>query len=383
MILDVNYLLLIQMGQSRLQILIETFQSGILRFPVEFVPSGLGSCGVQSPSGGRRASPISTSHAETGGSWIPEGAPKGARTRISCMVSQVRTAEFDAFGPWILKVDKLDDVPRLFRPAADLEGARLAVKIPRQIERRNANPLMDLYDRLLIVRDQGMEVITRTPKVAPGWQRLWVNWGEVSVIQNSWSLLDGLLRFHRIDGAVLDIPFNAVSKDLIGELLAQVRDCCRPKSSPAANPTVWPWSLLGDDDVDLVNCANSVLRCVGDARVIHARLRQPVRRDNGPWAGVLDRLRPGCLHAAIIAATPRDLIIVNRRRTGLETARGADYSVVVTGMALAGLTVQKSDVARWQGVRRLRLAPTALDIETVDGDGVEDAIRGLLTRARH
>ena len=98
------------------------------------------------------------------------------------MSPQARTAEYDAFGPWILKVATFDDVPPLFRAAANLDGAKLALKIPRQIERRNANPRMNLYDQLLIVRDHGMDVLTRTPNIAPGWRRLWVNWGEVIAI---------------------------------------------------------------------------------------------------------------------------------------------------------------------------------------------------------
>jgi len=99
------------------------------------------------------------------------------------MASQARTAEFDAFGPWILQVSTYDDVPPLFRTVANLDGANLALKIPRRIDRRDANP--DLYDQLLIVRDQGMDVLTRTPQFAPGWRRLWVDWRELSAIQNS------------------------------------------------------------------------------------------------------------------------------------------------------------------------------------------------------
>ena len=195
-------------------------------------------------------------------------------------------------------------------------------------------------------------------------------------------MLDGLLRFHRFDGSVVDIPCNTVSQDLILDLLALIRDSCRPESRPVAGATLWPPLSLGDSDVDLVHYLNEALELLGDARVIHARTRQTVFHRSGAWASVLDRYRPGFLHATIIAATARDLIIVNRRRTGLEGVRACEYSVVVTSIARAGLTLERLDEPRWQGVRRLTFAPTTISIESIDDDGVEQAIRGLLSDRR-
>ena len=61
-----------------------------------------------------------------------------------------RVSEYDAFGPWIDEVFAPEDVPRLFRNhALDFDAARLVLKVPRDIVRRDATPDMDLYDYLL------------------------------------------------------------------------------------------------------------------------------------------------------------------------------------------------------------------------------------------
>src|SRR5660398_172964 len=75
------------------------------------------------------------------------------------------TAEYDAFGPWIYEVRRPDEVPRLFRShPLDLANALLTVKVPREIERRVANPSMDLYDNLLSLGPESITVLSRRRK---------------------------------------------------------------------------------------------------------------------------------------------------------------------------------------------------------------------------
>ena len=56
-------------------------------------------------------------------------------------------AEYNAFGPWAYEISDKYPLPRLFAPyfAAD-DNAVLKINIPRETERRNASPGMDLYD---------------------------------------------------------------------------------------------------------------------------------------------------------------------------------------------------------------------------------------------
>ena len=127
----------------------------------------------------------------------------------------VRTPELDAFGPWILPVRAPEDVPALFRPAADLAGTRLVVKIPRSIERREARAGMDLYDRLVLVRDSGIEVLTREPLAAAGLERRWVRTEDLLAAEDSTDLLDGLLRLHVAGGGPVEIPYNGSSSGVV------------------------------------------------------------------------------------------------------------------------------------------------------------------------
>ena len=73
-----------------------------------------------------------------------------------------RTQEFDEFGPWILEVERPEDVPRLYRGhPLDLGSAELVLKVPRRIWRRDANPDMDLYDYLIVAGGDSMTVLSR------------------------------------------------------------------------------------------------------------------------------------------------------------------------------------------------------------------------------
>ncbi len=59
-------------------------------------------------------------------------------------MSATRVSEYDRFGPWIDEVLDLEDVPALFRDhAIDFDTARLVLKVPREIARRDATADMD------------------------------------------------------------------------------------------------------------------------------------------------------------------------------------------------------------------------------------------------
>ena len=56
-------------------------------------------------------------------------------------------AEYNAFGPWVYEIDDAHPLPPLFASCfTDNDEAILKIKVPREIERRNAAPGMELYD---------------------------------------------------------------------------------------------------------------------------------------------------------------------------------------------------------------------------------------------
>lgn len=76
-----------------------------------------------------------------------------------------RVSEYDAFGTWIYKITEKHLMPPLFIPYYKEEKDYLMlIKIPRDIERRKANPDMDLYDYVIGMYDNYGYILKRKDK---------------------------------------------------------------------------------------------------------------------------------------------------------------------------------------------------------------------------
>ena len=69
-------------------------------------------------------------------------------------------AEYNAFGPWAYEISEKYPLPPLFAPyfTAD-DKAVIKIKIPREIERRNAEPGMDLYDYVVALYEDRLLIL--------------------------------------------------------------------------------------------------------------------------------------------------------------------------------------------------------------------------------
>ncbi len=155
-------------------------------------------------------------------------------------------SEYDRFGPWIDEVRTPDDVPRLFRDhPLDLAAARLVLKVPRNIARRDATPDMDLYDHLLVLDDVGLTVLTRRGAEAVAWRgavapgeydAAIVRAADVVAIRDVVSILDGRLSVHAHDGAVLSVRYNGSGRANVERLVTGLREVAatRPASRVGA-----------------------------------------------------------------------------------------------------------------------------------------------------
>ncbi|MBO0901898.1 hypothetical protein J1G43_18205 [Cellulomonas sp. zg-ZUI22] len=143
------------------------------------------------------------------------------------------TTEYDRFGPWIDEVTTPDDVPRLYRDhPLDLDAARLVLKVPRNIARRDATADMDLYDHLLVVDATTLTVLSRraaerarrgVPAVPAGYDVRTVPLTRVVVVQESVDLLDGRLTVRTDDGAALTVRFNGSARTQVTRLVDVLR----------------------------------------------------------------------------------------------------------------------------------------------------------------
>ncbi len=131
--------------------------------------------------------------------------------------------EYDAFGPWILPVKSVTDMPPRFRSAyAGLEGAEHLVKIPRSIDRRDAYPGADLYEAVFALDAEGFTLLTAADG-AEGFTSRQVVWGDVAAVRTVSNLLRADFMLLLKEGDALTVPYNAVSSELMTRVAAFAR----------------------------------------------------------------------------------------------------------------------------------------------------------------
>ena len=124
-------------------------------------------------------------------------------------------AEYNAFGPWAYEITDTHPMPRLFTPffTAD-DGALLKIKIPREVERRNAAPGMDLYDYVIALYEDSLLILKREGGQVKKFQIASGDFRGVRIYEN---MLKGGYTVFAANGTVA-FPFNAVSIDLFQKL---------------------------------------------------------------------------------------------------------------------------------------------------------------------
>ena len=127
-----------------------------------------------------------------------------------------RNKEYDAFGPWIYEIDEEHDVPGIFRNYCNEDDKQLMlIKIPREIERREASPGMDLYDYLIGAYDTHIRILKRTGKKV---NERTVYYDNIIAVKDIHALLNGeVILFTENEPFI--ILYNTVSEDIILKLI--------------------------------------------------------------------------------------------------------------------------------------------------------------------
>lgn len=124
-------------------------------------------------------------------------------------------AEYTAFGPWAYEISEKYPLPRLFASYFTAEdGALMKIKIPREIERRNASPGMDLYDYVVALYEDRLLILERQGDKVKENLILLKDFMGIRIYEN---MLKGGYTVFSAEGAV-SFPFNAVSIDLFRRL---------------------------------------------------------------------------------------------------------------------------------------------------------------------
>jgi hypothetical protein len=308
-----------------------------------------------------------------------------------------RTAEFDAFGPWVDPVRTPDDVPPLYRDhAVDLAGSRLVLKVPRDIPRRDATPDIDLYDHLLVLGPDRFTALSRvdagrheTPREGRGYDVREIPYDRVAAVGTSVDLLDGRLTVHALTGAPVDVRYSGSSGDVITELVELLRELAWPVPSygpPAPLRDLGPGigrlerRALGEHEIGLVGAYREIADREPGLRVLAAHPRQVVSPGGGGLAQVGNVLRPMTLHAAVLATNGRELQVFGRRAW---LARGrtpvhSESRLVVPLDRLTGVEPRQHPGYPGVTVVTLRAGEAALELPVPAGSDAENVLTGLL-----
>lgn len=246
-----------------------------------------------------------------------------------------RVSEYDRFGPWIDEVVTPDDVPRLFRDhPLDLAAARLVLKVPRNIARRDATPDMDLYDHLLVLDDAGLTVLTRRGAgaaarrgVAPGgYDAATVRAAEMVAIRDVVNILDGHLSVHSHDGAVLSVRYNGSGRANVERLVTGLRDAASRQPAGAVGAALRAAAQAeagrlgpldpGRDDLALASDFRDLARENRALTAWTCHGRVALAPSSGGVAGLARRallgVSPMTLHGAILAGDDVALEVLGR-----------------------------------------------------------------------
>ena len=203
-------------------------------------------------------------------------------------------AEYNAFGPWAYEISEKYPLPPLFAPyfTAD-DKAVIKIKIPREIERRNAKPGMDLYDYVVALYEDRLLVLKREDGTVLEKQIPLKEFKGVRIYQN---LLKGGYTIFSARGSI-SFPFNSVSLDLFRKLtnlvLERVKSQVRDISSLPVTETA-PESML------LINMLHDTEMKLPDIRVGAVQKSADVHR-KGATQNMIERMlwgemNPEALH---------------------------------------------------------------------------------------
>lgn len=251
--------------------------------------------------------------------------------------------EYDGFGPWVLPVRRLEDLPPRFRAFyPEHAAAPILLKLPRPEERRNLVPGMDLYLTVLAVheaevvllRQVGTEIqVQRCPCAA------------IQAIRVFQHLLHGRLELLTADGARFGLDYNGSSQEVIDRVVGFLR---QRLPGPGERGRAVVQDPVPVPDFCFQTALAEQRRLQPDCRVLHA---EPMGR------GCRDLLLRRALYLGLLVlGTPRELILVTQGKLARRSSREgalANEVLYLPWSSLDGFQLQPAPARRggWQTLR--------------------------------
>jgi hypothetical protein len=292
-----------------------------------------------------------------------------------------------------MPVTTREEVPPLYRGhGVDLARARLVLKLPRNVARRDATPTMDLYDHLVIVDDKALTILSRRPG---GYDERVIAHDTICAIDYGTDLLDGWITVHSAgEGAqgrpsALTLSYVGTSQDVVEGLVALLRSLYRSGPAPDGDMSFGPAAGgalpvppleqrdLGDQDIALVTRQRALLSAEPRMRLLgYHRRRVLAAREAGGLRRLVRLVRPVVLHAAVVCGDGRELQVLHRR-DWVTRGRHPEYSLACTVLPLARIDLATVvDDPRNAGVRvlTLRCRATVVELVAPAGSTTEQAL---------
>lgn len=164
-------------------------------------------------------------------------------------------SEYDAFGPWIYEIDDEHPIPELFAPLIKKDKyCLMMMKIPRQIERRDADPGMQLYDYVVGAYESQIFICIRQDNTA---ERKRFRYSDLSAISLFSCFLASYVTFYFKTGESFELPFNTISLNIMKKFVRLVRAKLAPEE-PSIDMSKCPQPIQASQisDVLFVNLLN-------------------------------------------------------------------------------------------------------------------------------
>jgi hypothetical protein len=239
--------------------------------------------------------------------------------------------EYDAFGPWIIKIKNQDEIPALFDKHIRYNKASDTYKVPRNVTRREARPGDKLYKSIISFDERKLAFLKSTNDLVT--QQI-IEYRNIESIQNRVDLLNGTLVIESKSEKV-QIPYNAVSSDLIIEIVFKLRKNYVKFFDEIDHKIIHKDYTLPKNY--FYKGILSKMKNKEEVYVIDAQETIEIIKQEKKWYDyLLDLYNPMIFQKIMFLTNHKELIIISRK-DGIKRKRSADYSHIHTYIPLINI----------------------------------------------
>lgn len=269
----------------------------------------------------------------------------------------ITVSEYDAFGPWIYEVNEEHPLPPLFVPYYKSgDNSLMVIKIPRNLERRNARPDMDLYDYVIGLYEDSIYILKRVDQHV---EESRVYYSNIEGIEDHRRLLKGTLTIF-LDHNKLVIPYNTISSNIIVKFIGIIREKFIQKSYEIKSE----FDSEEDFGVEVLyrNMLKDIKSIIPDIRVCAVQRSIPLKLARGNFVERIGHFlsRPILLNSLHLTNN-KELIVFTRGRAIIKKGKANyDYSTIYIPIEKLGIIIPVSD-EKYDGLGAINLKLSGQD----------------------